>query len=174
MSKTLPRWLDAIEHANWKEESQQAFEDLPPELLTIMSDKGSLTTALRNIANDSFKVEVLSEKLDVPYSSESHKLRMDRNMNATIRQVLLYIFETPVVYARSVIPNELTERSETGLASLGSKPLGHLLFKDGIMKKSRREFTCVEGIHGRRTPYEYEGGTILVNEFFLKDIFSFL
>jgi len=42
------------------------------------------------------------------------------------------------------------------------------------MKKSRREFTCVEGIHGRRTPYEYEGGTILVNEFFLKDIFSFL
>ena len=76
--------------------------------------------------------------------------------------------------ARRTDTSITNSQSQQGLASLGSKPLGHLLFKDGIMKKSRREFACVEGIYGRRTPYEYEGGLILVNEFFLDGLVEFL
>ena len=168
------QWRAAIERANWEEESETVLESLPLELLTIMSDRGSLTTALKNIGSTSFKVEVIQERLEVPYLSESSRLGLDKSKEATVRQVQLCIFEKPVVFARSVIPYDLTKRTATGLASLGSKPLGHLLFKDGIMKKSRREFACVEGIYGRRTPYEYEGGLILVNEFFLDGLVEFL
>ena len=168
------RWCDSIESTTWKDDTNQAVNELPSELINIMSDRGSLTSALRAIANDTFEVRVIAENLGRPFASEATKLNLPEKSQATIREVELMIYETPVVYARSIIPSDLTQRKETGLANLGSKPLGHLLFKDGRMRKSRREFTCVEGIFGRRTPYEYEGGTILVNEFFLDALKKYL
>lgn len=174
MTIRSPQWVNSIEHACWQDESQNVLENLPKDFATIMSDKGSLTSALRSISNETFEVKVLKEELTKPYPSEAEKLGLKTNINAKIRQVELFIHGTPVVYARSVIPTYLIERAETGLANLGTKPLGHLLFKDGKMKKSRREFTSIEGVQGRRTPYDYEGGTILVNEFFLTALKNYL
>ena len=174
MSSNLPRWSSAIKHAIWEVESQKSLELLPADLFRIMSDKGSLTTALRNISNDSFQVAVIREELGNPFLSEMTKIGLSERDEATIREVLLKIYDEPVVYARSVIPAELTKKTKTGLASLGSKPLGHLLFKNGNMKNSRREFTCVQGVFGRRTSYEYEGSKILVNEFFLDSLKPYL
>ena len=156
----------------------------PLKTVTICEDHQIVTDGLHSLIDSFLDFEVLdtvSNHTALWGSLEKHPpeiLLLDLNLpeksQATIREVELMIYETPVVYARSIIPSDLTQRKETGLANLGSKPLGHLLFKDGRMRKSRREFTCVEGIFGRRTPYEYEGGTILVNEFFLDALKKYL
>lgn len=164
----------AIEYVDWVEDSPEVVTGLPQTLQNIMADRGSLTTILKGLANNTFQVKVIAERLDTPFTSELTKLDLPKASKAVVREVELQIHGESVVYARSIIPHELTVRSETGLASLGSKPLGHLLFKDGKMRKSRREFAQVEGVFGRRTPYDYEGGTILVNEFFLESINKYL
>ena len=75
---------------------------------------------------------------------------------------------------RSILPLSLVEKTQTGLANLGQKPLGHLLFKEGEMRVSKRQFaqTSFQGkcIYARRTPYQYMGSSILVSEFFLPNV----
>ena len=174
MHSDISTLAKAIEQANWLEDSSEIVTSLPLTLQKIMADRGSLTTALKRLANDTFTVKVISENLEIPFASEQEKLGLSENSKAIVREVELQIHGESVVYARSIIPHELTVRSETGLSSLGSKPLGHLLFKDGKMRKSKREFTQINHVYGRRTPYDYEGGTILVNEFFLESLNRFL
>jgi len=174
MSDFILALAAAIESATWADDTVTPLAELSEPLRALMTDQGSLTSSLKVLSNDNFKVNVIRESLAIPYQSEIDKLGLERKSLATIREVELHIFDTPVVYARSIIPTDLTERSETGLAKLGSKPLGHLLFKDGRMRQSRREFACVNDVYGRRTPYEYEGGTILVNEFFLGSLNNYL
>ena len=174
MSESILALAQAIESATWTDDALTSLAELPEPLRTLMSDQGSLTSSLKALSNDNFKVNVIRESLAKPYQSEVDKLGLGRESLATVREVELHIFDTPVVFARSIIPTDLTQRSETGLAELGSKPLGHLLFKDGHMRQSRREFACVNNAYGRRTPYDYEGGTILVNEFFLDSLGNYL
>lgn len=174
MSDSFLALAQAIESATWSDNILSSLAPVSEPLRALMTDQGSLTSSLKALSDDDFKVNVLRESLDKPYQSEVDKLGLGRESLATIREVELHIFNTPVVFARSIIPTDLTQRSETGLAELGSKPLGHLLFKDGRMRQSRREFACVNNVYGRRTPYDYEGGTILVNEFFLESLGNYL
>ena len=65
-----------------------------------------------------------------------------------------------------------------GLKNLGGTPLGHLLFKDGKMRVSKREFLNLQikqnTLYARRTPYDYLDSRILVSEFFLPEFNKYL
>jgi len=95
-----------------------------------------------------------------------------------IREVELKIHDTPVVFARSILPLALISNGRNGLANLGRTPLGHLLFKNGRIRVSKRQVTVAElneqTVVARRTPYDFQGDTILVSEYFLHDLKAFI
>ena len=145
------------------------FDD--SSLNELIFEKGSLTAALMNLSEGAFDVKVLSQGLGVPYWHEQKKLNNTPTRVAYIREVELMIHGKAVVYARTIIPYSLVG---IRLQSLGKTPLGDPLFKNGKSRISKREFALVEGgshiVKARRTPYDYQGETILVSEFFLPNL----
>lgn len=164
----------------WHRDSPLSRFYLPQRYKPMVCDQGSLTAALKIIANGTFEVQVLSQKVALPYWHEQKKLGRTPHLAAMIREVNLCIHSEPVVFARSIIPLSLAGRGGNGLANLGQSPLGHLLFKNGRTNVMQRDFICLtsehrtervtSNIYGRRTPYKYQGNTILVSEYFLPSL----
>jgi chorismate-pyruvate lyase len=78
----------------------------------------------------------------------------------------------PLVYARSIIPNLTASKGYPRLGSIGSKPLGDLLFQSDLFIKTHREFAQFRAasedlIWGRRTLYLVKGYPLSVMEVFL-------
>lgn len=160
-------WLDHLEQGG----------RFAPGLLKMATDNGSLTIALKQLGNDDFSVNVLNQTIAIPLPHEQRKLNRLESQSAMIREVELIVRDVPVVYARSIIPLSLVNNDHQGLANIGQKPLGLLLFKDGDIDVENREF-CIFEHRGkphlaRRTPYAYEGQSVLVAEFFLPSIMVF-
>lgn len=155
----------------WRADNNLSQSTIPNELRSMITAKGSLTTALTELSDGDFRVNVLDQQIKVPYWHEQRKLNRPLSRAALIRQVELKIDGESVVYARSIIPLALVLKGQSGLANLGRTPLGHLLFKDGRVRISKREFATFTlanaEISARRTPYDYQGSTILVTELFL-------
>ncbi len=143
-----------------------------------MLNQGSLTAALKAIADGTFQVKVLEQRMAIPLWHEQRKLRRDLHLAALIRQVELCIRGEAVVYARSIIPLSLSANGSRGLGGLGNTPLGHLLFNDGRVRISKREFLHIDiterNLYARRTPYDYLDSQILVSEVFLPSFFRHL
>lgn len=145
------------------------------QVTNLVFDRGSLTAALMSLSDGQFEVNVLSQKIAVPYWHEQKKLNRPLSQAAMIREVELLVHGQAVVFARTIMPITMIGDS---LKNLGKTPLGHLLFKDGRIRVSKREFCMIKMSHelmtARRTPYDYQGETILVSEFFLPKLNSFL
>lgn len=158
-------------HWNWWPDNLLSQRKLPQHMQPWVDDKGSLTSALIELGGGDFKVHVLNQVVSLPYHHEHRKLSCLLHQAAMIREVELVVSGHPVVFARSIIPLELINRGQNGLANIGRTPLGHLLFKNGKIRVSKRELTQLrvnkETIVARRTPYDFEGSQILVAEFFL-------
>ena len=89
-----------------------------------------------------------------------------------IREVLLYGNLLPMVYARSIIPNLTSSKGYPGLGSIGTKPLGDLIFQSKLFVKTNREFaefTMADKsiVWGRRTHYLVRDCPLSVMEVFL-------
>ena len=166
------------QHSDWQSDSLERKNQIPQSLLPWLQEQGSLTAALIKLSNDNFEVIVKSEAIIPAYPHEQQKLKIKGEQTSLIREVELHIHDRAVVFARSVIPLALTNQQDGSLDNLGTKPLGHLLFKEGRPRSSKRDFAHVEyndePIYARRTPYEYQGHQVLVSEFFLPSFLSFI
>jgi chorismate--pyruvate lyase len=108
---------------------------------------------------------------------------------ALVREVSLQCGEEPLVVARSIIPASILRGAQRHLASLGSRPLGEVLFSDPKLKRLGLELAVVENaewlperfhaldiagsadeIWGRRSLYSVAHGNLLVTEFFLPSL----
>ncbi len=136
--------------------------------------QGSLTRKLTDYAEGQFTLKVLSEEWSTPNRYEANKLGLDLPAWAMIREVELSCKGTPTVYARSVIPQNVYQENKNTLATMGSKPLGHFLSRSALLQPSMRDICeislvsgSMESSYGRATLYNYNAGTILVQEFFI-------
>ena len=162
----------------WLPDNSFVRNRISQPLQSLVIDKGSLTTALINLSDDNFSVSVLDQRIALPNANEQIKLERPLYKAAMIRQVELRVHDVPVVFARSVIPLKLVCDGRQALSKLGRQPLGQLLFRDGRIRVSKREF-CRVNIEGneiiaRRTPYDYQGSRVLVAEYFLPSIAKYL
>lgn len=166
------------QHSVWWPDTTENNSRLPKNLSSILLDKGSLTATLMTLSHGDFKVEIIDQGIQSAYPHEQKKLGIDADQKSFIREVELNIFDQAVVFARSIIPLSFVGENSGSLKNLGNKPLGHLLFKDGNIRVSKREFAHIKQqnheIYARRTPYDYEGKQILVSEFFLPAIAQYL
>ncbi|MFT6034021.1 MAG: chorismate--pyruvate lyase [Arenicella sp.] len=170
-------------HSNWWPDNALSIAKIDSKLVFLACEKGSLTAALVALSDQNFSVKVVRQRIARPYFHEQLKLNRPLSRGALIREVELQLYGESVVFARSIIPLSLITNSQNGLANLGQTPLGHLLFKNGKIRVSKRQFSrpshtmttdkqCT--VSARRTPYDYQGSQILVSEFFLPQIYKYL
>ena len=154
---------------NWLSDSQLKTHLKKQNILEWLNEEGSITTKISSDSN--FKLEILSD--DHGIAEDEEYLALDiASEEVRIREVVLYGDLVPLVYARSIIPNLTSSKGYPGLGTIGSKPLGDLLFQSKLFIKTRREFAQFETssgevIWGRRTHYLVQGYPLSVMEVFL-------
>ena len=154
---------------NWLSDSQLKTHLKKQNILKWLNEEGSITA---KISSDSkFKLKILSDDLSIAEDEEYLALDI-ASEEVRIREVVLYGDLVPLVYARSIIPNLTSSKGYPGLGTIGSKPLGDLLFQSELFIKTRREFAQFETssgevVWGRRTHYLVQGYPLSVMEVFL-------
>jgi len=172
------QYSDLARHYRWWADYQCAAYKITDPLASKIYNRGSLTQALIDLSGGEFSVNVLRQSVAVPYAHEQRKLGRPLSRAAIVREVELMIHQQAVVFARSVIPLSLLSNAVAPVRNLGAKPLGQLLFSNGKIRVSKREFAQInyqdETIFARRTPYDYEGSRVLVAEYFLPALNNYI
>ena len=140
--------------AQWRDASPLCEGLFDPHIWTWLNDQQSLTQRLIDVSNGAFTVDLLMQKVGIPLWHEQDCLQQFHHLAATVREVCLNIHAEPIVLARSIIPLSLIRQHQNGLTDLGRQPLGQLLFREGRVRVSRRQFTQVSfgksTVYGRR------------------------
>ena len=172
---------------NWCKKQHCLSKSINTKLKRWLFDSGSLTSRLIDHCNGEFSVKVISIKRATPTPDEICALGMKLRSHALIREVYLCCDNEPLVYARTIIPVSSLRGSLRGLALLGNKPLGVVLFSDKSMRRKPMEITTLRPDHkchawtknlddkavwGRRSVFNLKQQELLVSEFFLPALFS--
>lgn len=158
--KRIDKWLNAKELSDGLTKKN---------ILDWLEEEGSITARISSHAE--FKLEILNDDIGVAEDEEYIALEIPSE-EVRIREVVLYGDLVPLVYARSIIPELTASKGYPGLGTIGSKPLGDLLFQSELFIKIRREFaqfqtSSNEVVWGRRTHYLVRGYPLSVMEVFL-------
>ncbi|MEH6625612.1 MAG: chorismate lyase [Motiliproteus sp.] len=139
-------------------------------------DQGSLTARLIKLSNNNFHVEVAFQGWGKPTLSEARALNIHPRQQVLIREVRLFGHGVPWVYARSVIPAPTLNGPLRMLKSLGSRPLGALLFKEPTMRRGPIETALIpigaekQQTWARRSVFFMRAKPLLVTEIFLQPL----
>lgn len=156
----------------WHAMTDESLSKVPREWRSWLFSEGSLTSKLVAFSDGEFKVNVLREGWKLPSRYEALKLGLTNHQAVRVRDVELLCRGQVMVFARTVIPQDLYRREKTVFNTMGSRPLGHYLFQEGQIKVANRDikaFTLATGdsMFARATPYQFRGSEILVREFFV-------
>ena len=143
-------------------------EAIPEYVCQWLLDSQSLTAKLRDKYID-FKVNVLSQQKNKPFDCELKLLGSVSHKAIFVREVELIGSNTPVVFARSVIPH--TDDTNI-ILKIGSKPLGEILFNDPNIKRGQLEVGEFNNLWARRSTFSIGITNLLVTEIFLETLYA--
>jgi len=120
-----------------------------------------------------------------PFPDEAFLLGLRKGQCALIREVWLHDGDTPLIFARSILPCHSLRGVWRKLRRLGSKPLGAALFSDlqvrrrplAYRKLGRghpmlKEMHTQQPLWARRSIFERNSHAILVTEAFLPGVLT--
>ena len=164
----------------WYQRHQLFNQEIPQALIPWLFDASSLTARIVDLCGNDFSVRVLSQNWQKIDSEESAAMLLPHAHSALVRQVLLCCGDTPLVYARTVIPAVTVHGAQRRYANMGNRPLGAMLFSDRTMRRevvhvaklskthtAKQYVRCEEDVWGRRSVFRVSGKPILVSEYFL-------
>jgi len=147
-----------------------------------------LTARLRKAVGVDFGVRLLGQRWVRPFDDEAALLQLPPRRRALVREVLLHSQGRPLVLARTVIPPDTLRGVYCGLAHLGNRPLGELLFAYRGLRRSHleaaravqtdwrhsiaRQFEIETPVWGRRSLYQVGRASLTVCEFFLPSVLT--
>lgn len=166
----------------WRTLNRFTNAQLPPGNRPWLTDDGSLTARLVGLNRGRFRVERLFQGWEVPLPSEQRLLDVPARQIAIIREVALWLGDSPVVFARSVFPVTSLGGGLAHLRRLQNKSLGAILFQHPGMQRSPFELTNMRGdsdylpaqlrqgdpAWGRRSRFDIENKPLMVSEVFLQ------
>lgn len=160
------------QESKWYSEKHPSVTAVSQDWREWLHSRASLTERLIAFSGDQFEVRVLSQRWGKPLLHEANSLNIPMHLAVRIREVELNCNGMPMVFARTVMPLQVFLDQRHVLANIGTRPLGHLLFKDGQMRASKRSVSAYQTgpgsvVYGRSTPYRYADKEILVSEFFI-------
>ena len=160
----------------------------PADVRSWLLKSGSLTARLRRVEGPGFGVRLFRQGWGRPFIGEAAFLGLPLRRNVLLREVLLQCDGRPLVLARTVIPPGALRGAHCGLARLGNRPLGEVLFTYRGLQRTRlelarippadwrddiaREYGVYAPIWGRRSLYEVDEVSLSVCEFFLPAVLS--
>lgn len=170
---------------NWYSQQHCSHKRINAQLRDWLFDRGSLTGRLVDYCGDGFSVRLISIRRASPAFDEIVALGMQPRAQALVREVLLCCNDKPLVYARTIIPASSMRGALRGLALLGNRPLGTVLFSDPSMRRQPVEVALLHAGHvyhgrinslteepvwGRRSVFTLKDEKLLVSEFFLPEL----
>ena len=158
----------------------------PVAVRSWLEEPGSLTARLRKSVGAGFGLRLLGQCWVRPFADEAALLELPPRRRALVREVLLHCHGRPLVLARTVIPPRTLCGVYSGLAHLGDRPLGELLFAyRGLQRRHlevaraspadwrhaiSRDCTIESPVWGRRSLYQVGKVSLSVCEFFLPSV----
>ena len=138
-------------------------------ILSWLSESGPITNRIK--LSQEFELELLNDEID-EISKEEKLFLNSVSESFRVRRVILLGNNTPVVYAKSVIPSSTIENGLSSLGKIGNAPLGDILFTPGVFTKL--EMVCASFLSkeknvywGRKIKYSVNSEPISVMEVFL-------
>ena len=138
-------------------------------ILSWLSESGPITNRIK--LSQKFELELLNDEID-EISKEEELFLNSFSETFRVRRVILLGNNTPVVYAKSVIPSSTIENGLSSLGKIGNAPLGDILFTPGVFTKL--EMVCASFLSkeknvywGRKIKYSVNSEPISVMEVFL-------
>jgi chorismate--pyruvate lyase len=138
-------------------------------ILSWLSESGPITNRIK--LSQEFELELLNDEID-EISKEEELFLNSVSKTFRVRRVILLGNNTPVVYAKSVIPSSTIENGLSSLGKIGNAPLGDILFTPGVFTKL--EMVCASFLSkekniywGRKIKYSVNSEPISVMEVFL-------
>lgn len=157
---------------------------IPATAKSWIYEPDSLTRRLRCCYGDALSVKILHQQWGSPFLSERTLLGLKHNQFSLIREVLLFVDQTPLILARTIMPAHTLKGAQRILSRLGNRPLGEIIFAYPKLQRIemdislvepktwsaaiRKEFYISQEIWGRRTVYSIKHRQMLVSEFFLQ------
>ncbi|MGR9114492.1 MAG: chorismate--pyruvate lyase family protein [Gammaproteobacteria bacterium] len=167
----------------WTANRQGERHNLPLAAQSWIYEPGSITRRLRSYYGNAVQVKILFHQWQVPFLSERRLLKIRNSRYALTREVLLHADGTPLVLARTIIPEATVKGARRNLSHLGTRPLGEVIFSYPKLERLEMDFTLAapriwspeallenhidQAIWGRRTVYAIRHRKMLINEFFL-------
>jgi chorismate--pyruvate lyase len=167
----------------WKSQLRGSDSQPPAALRPWLDETGSLTKRLRSVYGKNLAVKLLFHHWKPAFAEECRQLKVPHHRYQLIREVLLHIGDTPLVLARTVLPEHTIRIAHRNLSHLGTRPLGEVIFAYPDLELRQRYFsqaapscwsTAIQNqfqiepaIWGRRTLYAIHHQPLLVSEFFL-------
>ena len=140
--------------------------EAPKDVADWLMDERSLTQKLK-WRYAKFRLQLLLKQQQLPHRHECLCLALNQPM--LIREVFLLDDKTPLVFARSIIP----QTADTAVfTALEHQPLGEALFNAAGIQKLALSISQQNGIWGRRHVFQIKQTKLLVCEFFLPDLFN--
>ena len=138
------------------------------EILSWLNEPGSITSRIKSFSD--FKLELLRDGPGEVDAADDDLIISNYKEN-NIREVLLYSDESPLIYAKSIIPLETIRLGLGVLGNLKENPLGDILFSNPEIKKEYMLFSKFESnkkiFCGRKGIYTVKGFPFSVCEIFL-------
>lgn len=138
-------------------------------IFSWLSESGPITNRIK--LSQKFELELLNDEID-EISKEEKLFLNSVSETFRVRRVILLGNNTPVVYAKSVIPSSTIENGLSSLGKIGNAPLGDILFTPGVFTKL--EMVCASFLSkeknvywGRKIKYSVNSEPISVMEVFL-------
>ena len=170
----------------WLEHHAPLARTLPESAQSWIYEAGSLTQRLRDQYGSSVAVKVLFHRWKKPFLSEQRLLKTPYRRACLIREVLLHVDDTPLILARTILPEKTIRVAHRNLSHLGNRPLGEVIFSYPKLERWAMQLTQIQPslwqdnvakenhinqpVWGRRTIYAIHHQPMLVSEFFLPEI----
>jgi chorismate lyase len=167
----------------WKSQLRGSDSQPPQALSPWLDETGSLTKRLRSVYGKNLAVQLLFHQWKPAFVEECQQLKIPHHRYQLIREVLLHIEGTPLVLARTVLPEQTIRIAHRNLSHLGTRPLGEVIFAypdlelrqryfsqaapNGWSSAVQQQFQIEQTVWGRRTLYAIHNQPLLVSEFFL-------
>lgn len=139
--KTVPSLYEA--EPLWQPLEQLSPNELSPSVYSWLSESGSLTERLKQHCQY-FSLKLILQDWGKSLPTEANALQMAPTAPAMVREVALVCDEKPCIFARTIIPAATYAANEASLVTLGTTPIGNLLFADTKIQRSQFEVALVK------------------------------
>jgi len=172
-----------LKEPTWKNNRPDLRHPIPAAAKSWIYETGSLTQRLRDSYPGQIQVKILFHQWKPAYPGECALLKLDHHRYQLIREVLLHAGDTPLILARTILPEKTIKIAKRNLSHLGTRPLGEVIFAYPNLERRQLQISYFakkywsprlseqtelpDNIWGRRTVYVIQNQPLLVSEFFL-------